>query len=93
MIAIGQEFKGIKISLDGGSFKDCKFDSCALVYSGLLPVTLTGNSFTNCTWEFVGAARNSIDFMRALYSGGGKDLIEGTMNAIRGAGQVPAGRA
>lgn len=89
MIAIGQHFKGVKISLDGGTFKDCQFESCVLLYSGLLPVTLTGNSFKGCAWEFAGAARNTVDFMRALYVGGGKDLIEANISAIRSGGQVP----
>jgi hypothetical protein len=83
MIAVNQQFKGLKLSLDGGTFKDCQFESCTLIFSGLLPVTMTGNSFVGCTWEFAGAARNSLDFMRALYNGGGRELIEGT---IRGGG-------
>jgi hypothetical protein len=90
MIAIGQHFKNIKISLDGGTFKDCKFETCVLIFSGVLPVTMTGNSFTDCAWEFAGAARNSVDFMRALYTGGGRDLIEGTINVIRGVAQASA---
>lgn len=95
MIAIGQQFKGIKITLDGGTFKDCQFENCKLVYSGLLPVTLTGNSFAGCVWEFSGAARNTMDFMRALYVGGGKELIEGSISAIRGgaSSQAPTGTA
>jgi hypothetical protein len=89
MIAIGQQFKNIKITLDGGTFKDCQFEGCVLIYCGLLPVTMMGNSFAGCAWEFAGAARNSVDFMRALYNGGGKELIDGTINAIRGGGQIP----
>ena len=84
MIADKMKFKGKKIVLDGGSFYHCKFDGCILVFSGLLPVTLDNNSFNNCSWEFSGPASDTIAFMTALYASGAKDLIENTLQNIRG---------
>ena len=84
MIANNMTFKGKKITLDGGSFYDCEFDECILVFNGLLPVTLEGNSFNNCTWRFNGPALNTVAFMTALYAGGAKDVIENALQEIRG---------
>ncbi len=89
MIAKGQTFTNTKIALDGANFDSCKFDRCVLVYSGLLPVTLQSNSFVDCRWEFSGPAANTVGFMQALYNGGAKELIERTLDAIRGGGRIP----
>ena len=84
MIAENAVFKGRKITIDGGSFYSCKFDGCTLVYSGLMPATLEDCNFNACSWEFSGPALNTISFMTALYAGGGKILIENTLQKIRG---------
>jgi len=89
MIAKGQTFTKIKIALDGAHFDNCKFERCILVYSGLLPVTLQSNSFSDCRWEFNGPAANTVGFMQALHKGGAKELIERTLDAIRGSGSIP----
>ena len=91
MIADNITFKGKKIVLDGGSFYNCEFDRCILVFNGLLPVTLEGCSFNDCSWEFRGPAANTLGFMKALYQGGATDLIENTLQGIRGkpTGQGP----
>ncbi len=84
MIAENSVFKGRKITIDGGSFYSCQFDGCTLVFSGLMPATLDGCNFNNCSWEFSGPASNTIVFMQAFYAGGGKDLIENIFQTIRG---------
>ncbi len=89
MIADNTTFKGKSVILDGGSFYNCEFDGCILVFNGLLPVTLEGCSFNNCSWEFSGPARNTVNFMKALYESGATDLIENTFQDIRG---EPTGR-
>ena len=84
MIANGQTFTNLRISLDGSVFKGCKFEGCVLVFSGILPISLENNSFDPaCRWEFRGPARETLMFMHALYRAGGKDLIEGLFNGIR----------
>jgi hypothetical protein len=89
MIAKGETFSNAKIALDGAYFENCKFERCILVYSGLLPVTLQNNNFIDCRWEFSGPAANTVGFMQALHKGGAKELIERTLDAIRGGGKIP----
>ena len=84
MIAENMTFTGKTIALDGSSFYACDFTDCTLIYNGLLPVTMDGCSFDDCNWQFSGAASNTVGFMKALYAGGAKDLIEATFQNIRG---------
>jgi hypothetical protein len=83
MIANSQAFRDIQICLDGGTFTNCTFERCTLIYSGAIPVQLNGNDFHNCKWRFAGAAANTVSFMRALYGGGAKDLVENMFESIR----------
>ena len=84
MIAENATFKGRLINIDGGSFYSCHFDGCTLVFSGLMTTTLEGCDFNNCFWQFSGSASNTIAFMTALYSAGAADVIENTLQNIRG---------
>ena len=84
MIAEKLTFKGRRITIDGGSFYSCRFEGCTLVFSGLMPATLEGCNFNSCSWQFSGPASNTIAFMAALYAGGAKDVIENTLQNIRG---------
>jgi hypothetical protein len=86
MLAFKKKFKGAVINLDGGTFEDCVFESCVLVFSGLMPTNLKGNTFSECQWEFAGPAANTIAFMTALHSGGGAALIEKTLEEIKKGG-------
>jgi hypothetical protein len=83
MIANGQTFKKTVIFLDGSSFINCTFDDCELIYSGLMPVSLNGNTMKDCRWQFTGPAQNSMGFLTMLYASGARDLIEATFTAIR----------
>jgi hypothetical protein len=76
MIAVGQRFENQTISLDGATFRDCTFSNCVFLFSALLPVILEGSSFTNCRWEFVGPAANTMAFIRSLYRRGETELVE-----------------
>ena len=84
MIARNKKYSDARIAIDGSSFYGCTFDQCTFVFSGLLPVVLEGSTFNDCKWEFDGPARNTIEFMRAMHEGGARDLIEGTIEKIRG---------
>jgi hypothetical protein len=86
MIAIKQTFRDIPVNLDGGTFVNCRFERCELIYSGTMPVTLNGCEFPDCAWRFLGPALATMQFMRGLYHGagsGGKALIEQTFDSIR----------
>ncbi len=87
MITTDKTFKDISITLDGGTFTRCKFERCKIVFSGILPVTLDDPAFVDCEWSFTGPAANAMNFMRAMFLAGAKDLIEKTCAGI----QSPAG--
>lgn len=78
------------IILDFNAFEKCTFIKCQLVFHATGPVGMNGCTFDNCTWAFNGPAADTVKFMAALYSqgGGGRDLIESTLNNIR-AGKLP----
>jgi hypothetical protein len=60
------------------------FNRCKLQFSALLPVVLDRASYTDCKWEFIGPAANTVGLMTALYKAGARDLVEGIFQTIRG---------
>jgi len=83
MIAVKRTFKGIPIHLDGGTFINCKFEKCELIYSAILPVHITKSTFSSCKWTFLGPARLTLDLMRGLYNTGSKELVDQAIDQIR----------
>lgn len=77
-------FKNEPINLDDNTYIGCTFNHCEIIYSGGGPPNLTNNSFNDCSWTFDGAAARTLSFMAALYTGGGKTVIENTLDNIRG---------
>ncbi len=85
MIAISKTYHDITIHLDGGTFKNCKFRNCRLVYCGLQGVMFDGCDFgEGVTWNFDGPARNIATFLTALYAMVATELIENFFQKIRG---------
>ena len=79
-----QEFHGKIIVVDGDQFIGCDFYGCILQFcGGTVPVMHNVNFDKECRWEFVQAASNTTTFMRHLYHGGAKKLIENTFESIR----------
>jgi len=76
-------FKNTNVQLDGKHYERCKFEDCVIAYGGGPPPTLIENDFKNCSWQFVGSAQNTLQFMKGIYNGGGKEIIEVTLNEIR----------
>lgn len=83
MLASKQEFKEMAIHLDGSSFEYCNFEGCTLIFNGVMPPYLKGNSFKDCKWEFAGNADMTLGYIAALYHGGMKDFVEQTFDSIR----------
>jgi hypothetical protein len=80
---LGVSFTGEDILLDGGVFRDCRFEACRLHYDGgALPV-LTGCHFADCGWFFGGAAANTLSMLAALRHGGFDRIVDSTLDAIR----------
>ena len=74
------------VNLDDNQYTKCTFDRCEIVYSGGGLPKLAENNFKDCAYTFDGAASRTISFMTNLYSGGGHDIIENTVNNIMGKG-------
>lgn len=80
------EFQTVRI--DQGRYKDCLFKSCTIEYGGEGPISLVGCTFNDCNWKLVGAARNTIAFLRAMYTGMGDfgiAMVDHTVDSIRAA--------
>lgn len=77
-------FTDATILIDGHAYKGCTFIRCKMVYTGVGTVSLSGNSMHECSWSFTGPAANTMGFLKALYTGGGKETVERTLDAIRG---------
>jgi hypothetical protein len=79
-------FNNQDVVLDNNEFYECNFENCTLFYGGEKPPTLNNCSFSGVKWNFVGAAANTISFMKALYHGcgeGGRTLIEETFKGLK----------
>ena len=85
MLMKNKKIRNTSISLDGGTFENCDFDKCEVIFSGYLPVRITGCKFgPDVKWSFSGPASNTISFMRSIYAQGATQLIENTFEQIRG---------
>jgi hypothetical protein len=85
-----QKFRNQNVDLDANSFKNCRFDDVVLVYRGGHPPDLVGCKFGNFKMLFAEAAGNTVLFMKALYKGGFVQVIDQTIDNIRGkAGNQP----
>lgn len=82
MLFQNHKFHECDVELDGNQYEGCRFDECNLVYAGGPMPSLVGCSFGTFRFVFVGAAGNTITFLKALHGGGGEftetvnDIIE-----------------
>ncbi len=81
----GQSFYNIEIRVDFIRFENCSFSNCTLIYGGYSPLVMSNCNFINVNWVFVDAAKNTIEFMRAIYHSGygGQQLIDKTVQDIK----------
>ena len=88
MIAKAQTYEGLQIFIDGGTFVECTFNNCTMIYSGLMQGQIQSCRFEGCEWKFSGPARNGLDFLGVIYSIGdsGREIVEGIFQGIRDAG-------
>ena len=80
----GKTFANQRVELDGNEFVSCVFNDCEMVYAGGQPPVLDSCSFANPKFTFTGAASNTLSFIRAMYTGGFKPIVDGTIDSIRG---------
>ena len=84
-------FENVKVYVDDNEYKGCKFIQCNIVFTGTGALSLVENTFTDCRFSFEGPAARTLEFMTALYTGGARQLIEGTFDKIRGKGKPSIG--
>ncbi len=63
----GENFSG-PISVDGNQYRNCIFDRCVLTYGGGVPPSFADCRFRGSTLAFVGAAANTLAFLKAMDS-------------------------
>jgi hypothetical protein len=61
----GETFCGA-ILVDGNRYQDCTFERCVLTYGGGVPPSFSNCRFNNSTLTFVGAAANTLAFLKAM---------------------------
>ena len=86
MTQTDKTYRNERVELDGGSFVNCSFEECEMVYSGGPPPRMEGCRISGGSWSFAGAAANTVAFMHGLYHGlgeGGRHLIERAFDDIR----------
>ncbi len=76
-------FEDEDVLLDGHEYINCRFNRCRILFGASGPVNLTGNGFSECKWEFTGAAAQTLAFLKAMYTGGGRDLVDKTLEDVR----------
>ena len=80
-------FHGESIDLDGGVFRDCVFEDCALRFSAQGPTELSGCTFARSRLVAAGAAELTLTYLRGFYSGlgdWGRTTVEQLFAEIRG---------
>lgn len=82
-----QRFRNERVMLDNHHYIRCTFDDCDLVFTGTGQVGLTGNELNNCRWLFDGPAAQTLAFLKGLYHGGGRDLVEAWISDVRRPGR------
>lgn len=78
-----QTFEDQRIDLDENEYIGCTISRCIVAYKGTGHTVLRMNKFNDPRWVFEGPAGQTIRFLRTLYHGGGKDLVEQIIDGIR----------
>lgn len=76
-------FNKVTVELDGNTFDTCKFKGCVLEFSGGKPPTITNCDLSDSSFSFTDQAADTVQFMKAMYHGGFKEVIEETFEQIR----------
>ena len=79
----GETFSDRTVSLDGNTFDGCKFLKATLEYSGGKPPTLLNCHLESSTISFIDQASDTISFMKSMYHGGFKSIVEHFFDNIK----------
>jgi hypothetical protein len=73
------------VQLDGGTFADCEFRACRLVYAGGELPTFERCKFEDCEWRQDDAAARTLAHLKLIWSVGGKATVQALIKDITGA--------
>ncbi len=74
------------VALDNSSYVKCTLRACLITFAGSDVIQLSGCTLDNSEFRFIGAAKNTLQFLAELYAGQGtRQFVEGVFAAIRGA--------
>ncbi len=76
-------FKDETVALDNNTYDECEFVNCKFEYSGGKPPVMVSCNFSDSSFTFTGQAADTISFMKAMYHGGFKVVVEQTMEDIK----------
>lgn len=79
-------FRSQVVRIDEHEYDGCTFYSCIVEYGGMGPISLVNCTFDQCNWKLVGAAHNTIMFLRTMYSDMGEFgemMVDSTFNSIK----------
>jgi hypothetical protein len=79
-----ERFFGVDVEIDGNRFENCRFARCNLVYRGGDSPALIGCDFQDVEIIFGNSAANTVALMQEMYAAGFAQVIEKTINYIRG---------
>lgn len=68
---VNRVFENYRITLDDNVYRDCVLKNCVMVYSGGKAPILVGNDFDPGTFEFRGAAAETLALLRGFIKEGG----------------------
>jgi hypothetical protein len=73
------------VVLDGNDYEGCTFQDCRLIYEGGELPSLFRCEFYAFSFQFRGAADNTLVFLASLYRAGGgfQDLVDATIHRLR----------
>ncbi len=76
-----------KVVMDGHDFVNCTFDDCTLVFSGIEVPSFHACTFGSVHFEFIGAAKNTIDFISMCFNdegGGSQETLKHSYSILFG---------
>lgn len=76
-------YKNMTVHLDGNTFIACEFDNCKLEYSGGKVPSFVRCSLVNSGFTFSDQAGDTVMFLRQMYHGGFKKVVEETFKTIQ----------
>jgi hypothetical protein len=87
---VAKTFTEETVLIDEGSFEQCRFVACTIVYSGGV-VSLKDNEFDSCTWTLDGAAARTVKFLELVYGLGesGRGLVDRSFESIKRGPALP----